>query len=80
VPDLTAPLFEGFPLETFSWFDGLEEDNSKGYFTAHRQTYALGHCRSTWAGCAPINAWLDTHVGATELPEEARYGRAARSR
>jgi uncharacterized protein (TIGR02453 family) len=236
MPNLVAPPFEGFPSETFSWFDGLEEDNSKGYFTAHRETYelvvrgaiealleeladelgghvkmfrqnrdlrfsadkspyktttygliverpdtlaalyaqlsaaglfagtgyhvlasdqlarfrdavvddragaeletavaaaesagietfgealktaprgysrdhprvrllrhkslvaglrldggrrgisraaALDHCRSAWAGCAPINAWLDAHVGATELPEEARYGRAARSR
>jgi uncharacterized protein (TIGR02453 family) len=33
------PSFEGFPRETFSWFDGLADDNSKSYFTAHRETY-----------------------------------------
>jgi uncharacterized protein (TIGR02453 family) len=33
------PGFEGFPSETFDWFAGLEADNSKGYFTAHRETY-----------------------------------------
>jgi uncharacterized protein (TIGR02453 family) len=31
--------FEGFPRETFAWFEGLEADNSKGYFTAHRVVY-----------------------------------------
>ena len=35
----SAPPFEGFPRETFSWFAGLEADNSKLYFTAHRDTY-----------------------------------------
>ena len=37
-----APLpFEGFPPEAFAWFAGLEADNSKAYFTAHRETYDL---------------------------------------
>src|SRR5450755_3735417 len=34
-----ASLFEGFPRETFTWFGGLEADNSKAYFAAHRGTY-----------------------------------------
>jgi uncharacterized protein (TIGR02453 family) len=34
-----GPLFEGFPSETFSWFTGLQVDNSKRYFGAHRSTY-----------------------------------------
>ena len=34
-----ALAFEGFPAETFSWFAGLEADNSKSYFSAHRETY-----------------------------------------
>ena len=29
----------GFPPEAFAWFRGLEEDNSRSYFTAHRATY-----------------------------------------
>jgi len=36
---IPAPSFEGFPRETFSWFAGLQDDNSKRYFTAHRETY-----------------------------------------
>lgn len=36
---------------------------------------ALDHARATWAACAPLNAWLAHHVGATELPPEARYGK-----
>ena len=31
--------FEGFPAEAFAWFSGLEADNSREYFTAHRDTY-----------------------------------------
>jgi uncharacterized protein (TIGR02453 family) len=31
--------FNGFPREAFTWFDGLEADNSRAYFTAHRDTY-----------------------------------------
>jgi uncharacterized protein (TIGR02453 family) len=31
--------FEGFPRKAFSWFAGLEADNSKRYFTEHRETY-----------------------------------------
>src|SRR5208283_5952198 len=33
------PGFTGFPPETFTWFAGLEADNSKRYFTARRDTY-----------------------------------------
>jgi uncharacterized protein (TIGR02453 family) len=32
--------FGGFPAETFGWFAGLEADNSKTYFDAHRSVYA----------------------------------------
>jgi uncharacterized protein (TIGR02453 family) len=39
---------------------------------------ALDHAGTTWAGCAAINAWLDEHVGASDLPPPTRYGRAAR--
>src|SRR5436190_17702025 len=31
--------FNGFPHEAFAWFEGLEADNSRAYFTAHRETY-----------------------------------------
>lgn len=37
--DATGPSFAGFPSATFGWFDGLEADNSRAYFTAHRETY-----------------------------------------
>jgi uncharacterized protein (TIGR02453 family) len=40
---------------------------------------ALGHARTTWAACAPLCAWLDEHVGPSEAPMEARYGRGRRS-
>lgn len=31
--------FEGFPPEAFDFFEGLEADNSKTYFDAHRAVY-----------------------------------------
>jgi uncharacterized protein (TIGR02453 family) len=33
------PAFTGFPRATFAWFAGLEADNSKAWFAAHRETY-----------------------------------------
>jgi uncharacterized protein (TIGR02453 family) len=33
------PGFDGFPRAAFGWFAGLEADNSRAYFTAHRDTY-----------------------------------------
>jgi uncharacterized protein (TIGR02453 family) len=36
---------------------------------------ALGHARRTWAACEPLNAWLDAHVGDSDLPAEARLAR-----
>ena len=41
---------------------------------------ALDHCRATWATLAPMNAWLDAHVGATSLPPEVVFGRGGRPR
>jgi len=42
---------------------------------------ALGHARSVWAACAPMNAWLERHAGPRAAEPAARAGRAgARSR
>jgi uncharacterized protein (TIGR02453 family) len=32
-------MFSGFPDEAFAFYEGLEADNSKTYWTAHKQTY-----------------------------------------
>jgi uncharacterized protein (TIGR02453 family) len=34
--------FEGFGPDAFAWFDGLERDNSRAYFTATRERYETG--------------------------------------
>jgi uncharacterized protein (TIGR02453 family) len=36
---MPEPAFTGFPRATFTWFTELEADNSKAWFTAHRDTY-----------------------------------------
>jgi uncharacterized protein (TIGR02453 family) len=33
--------FQGFPAEAFEWFRGIETDNSKHYFSTHRETYEV---------------------------------------
>jgi uncharacterized protein (TIGR02453 family) len=33
---------------------------------------ALGLAHDTWSACAPMNAWLDEHVGATDEPDRRR--------
>jgi uncharacterized protein (TIGR02453 family) len=37
----TVPMaaFSGFSADAFAWFEGLEADNSKRYFAAHRDAY-----------------------------------------
>jgi uncharacterized protein (TIGR02453 family) len=44
--------FEGFPAAAFGWFSGLAADNSKQYFTAHREIYDS-------AVRGPLEAMLD---------------------
>jgi uncharacterized protein (TIGR02453 family) len=39
---------------------------------------ALAHARKTWDACTPMNAWLDAHVGASELPPPLRRRPAGR--
>jgi uncharacterized protein (TIGR02453 family) len=34
-----ATSFDGFPPEAFAWFSELEADNTRAWFTAHRETY-----------------------------------------
>ena len=38
-PRVMDAAFHGFGPEVFAWFDGLERDNSKAYFTATREHY-----------------------------------------
>ncbi|NJL03808.1 MAG: DUF2461 domain-containing protein [Chloroflexaceae bacterium] len=36
---------------------------------------AREHVAWVWHTAAPLNAWLDQHVGASSIPPEVRYGR-----
>ena len=36
---VSAARFQGFPDDTFAFFDGLERDNSKAYFTEQREVF-----------------------------------------
>jgi uncharacterized protein (TIGR02453 family) len=67
MPD--APAFAGFPREAFAWFAGLEADNSRKWFAAHRATYEE-------AVRGPLEAMLD--VLAAEADGDARLFRQHR--
>jgi uncharacterized protein (TIGR02453 family) len=41
---------------------------------------ALGHVVGTWRAAAPLNAWLDEHVGPSTIPPEDRGRRRVRTR
>jgi uncharacterized protein (TIGR02453 family) len=68
VPD-AAPSFAGFPPEAFAWFAGLEADNSRPWFAAHRATYEE-------AVRGPLEALLDEL--ADELGGDVRVFRQHR--
>ena len=36
---MSSGAFAGFPAEAFEWFAGLEADNTREWFGAHRDTY-----------------------------------------
>jgi uncharacterized protein (TIGR02453 family) len=61
--------FAGFPPEAFQWFAGLEADNSRPWFTAHRDTYDS-------AVREPLETMLDTL--ADELGGEVKVFRQHR--
>ena len=37
---------------------------------------ALEHTAAAWRAAAPLNAWLDRHVGPSSIPPEIRWRRA----
>ena len=39
---MATPAFTGFPPEALTFYEGLERDNSKAYFDAHRELYESG--------------------------------------
>jgi uncharacterized protein (TIGR02453 family) len=68
VPDAPLP-FGGFPPEAFTWFAGLEADNSRAWFAANRAAYEE-------AVRGPLEAMLDAL--AAELGGDVRLFRQHR--
>lgn len=74
---MTAP-FEGFPEEALDFFEGLEADNSKAYWTDHRDSYERAVAtpmRSLIAALAPefgtakfFRPYRDVRFGKDKTP------------
>lgn len=58
-----ASRFEGFPEEAFELYEGLEADNSKAYWEAHREVYE----RAVRAPVLALLAELEPEVGRGKL-------------
>jgi uncharacterized protein (TIGR02453 family) len=67
----TPTRFSGFPQEAIAFYEGLEADNSKGYWTAHRDTY------ETYVR-APLEALLAELAGEFGEPKVFRPYRDVR--
>jgi hypothetical protein len=70
--------FDGFWPKVRRWCEGLEADNSREYFVAHRDVFEeLGQslATATWRAAAPVTGWLDREVGATTLEVQRGRGR-----
>ena len=48
--------FRGFPAEAITFYEGLEADNSKGYWTAHKDVYEEAVKGPMEALCADLDA------------------------
>jgi uncharacterized protein (TIGR02453 family) len=55
--------FEGWPEEALDFYDGLEADNSKSYWLAHKQTYET----AVLAPMAELLAELEPEHGETKI-------------
>jgi uncharacterized protein (TIGR02453 family) len=69
VPARDATRFAGFPLEAFAWFEGLERDNSRAYFTATRERYE-GQVRGALE--AMLEELTETFGGAVRMFRQQR--------
>jgi uncharacterized protein (TIGR02453 family) len=50
-----AVAFRGFPAEVITFFEGLEADNSKSYWTAHKDVYERAVKEPLEALCAEVD-------------------------
>jgi uncharacterized protein (TIGR02453 family) len=55
--------FRGWPAEALEFFEGLAADNSKAYWTAHKQTYD----EQVYAPMAALLAELDSEFGRGKI-------------
>ncbi|MEV4162545.1 DUF2461 domain-containing protein [Nonomuraea dietziae] len=68
--------FTGFPDEAFVFYEGLEADNSKTYFTRHRQLYE----EAVRAPMLALTEELATEFGAAQLFRPHRDVRFAKDK
>lgn len=64
--------FRGWPAEALEFYEGLEADNSKAYWTAHKAVYE----QSVYAPMTELLAELAPEHGAGKIFRLDRYRRA----
>jgi uncharacterized protein (TIGR02453 family) len=68
-----AESFDGFPRETFSWFAGLEADNSRRYFTEQRDIYDRAVRGALEAMLDDVTEQLGGHVKLFRQNRDVRF-------
>jgi uncharacterized protein (TIGR02453 family) len=73
--------FQGWPEEALAWFEGLERDNSRAWFQAHRDTYercVRAPLEMLMAELAPAFGQASAPGQAAEVAAEAKVFRPNR--
>ena len=77
-PDATPARFSGWPKTMYAFFDGLEEDNSRDYFLAQKDTYSadvrgpmealIAHCTTEFGEAHLFRPQRDTRFAKDKRP------------
>ncbi len=84
IPKLSGMAFEGFPAESFGFYERLEADNSRGFWNAHKGDYqryvrepmlALADELEDEFGAAQVfRPYRDTRFSADKSPYKNHQG------
>ncbi|HEY1329865.1 MAG TPA: DUF2461 domain-containing protein [Actinomycetota bacterium] len=76
--------FRGWPAEALEFFDGLEADNSKAYWQAHKSDYEqlvrapmeelIGELAPAWGAGRIFRPYRDVRFGADKSPYKTNIG------
>ena len=70
-------VFDGFGQEAFAWFEALERDNSREYFSA-RATCTSARCAGRWRDADALSVEFDGDIKVFRQHRDLRFSRDKR--